>query len=64
MTDCTRKHTHTHMHSLNPPLLCVCVCVHSRWLGVVPRVMAHFGRLFDEAEETLSVEKAMELLEK
>ena len=26
--------------------------------------MAHFGRLFDETEETLSVEQAMELLER
>lgn len=34
------------------------------WLGAVPLVMAHFGRLFDETEETLSVEKAMELLER
>jgi hypothetical protein len=31
---------------------------------MVPMVMAHFGRMFDETEETLSVEKAMELLEK
>ena len=31
---------------------------------MVPVVMAHFGRMFDETEETLSVEKAMELLGK
>ncbi len=33
-------------------------------LGVVPVALQHFGRLFDETEETLSVEKAMGLLEK
>jgi len=33
-------------------------------LGVAPEVLSFFGRLFDETEETLSVEKAMLLLEK
>ena len=34
------------------------------WLGNVPMIMEHFSKVFDEEEETLSVGRAMDLLEK
>lgn len=34
------------------------------WLGNLPSILDHFNRLVDEEEQTLSVEKAMDILER
>lgn len=40
------------------------IIVETRWLGNIPAVMSHFDELFNKEDETLSVERAMEILEK